>query len=123
MNEHREFVIVRAGPFFVQFAGEYSEIEPEARPIERYIEYGLYGEAVADRFLEPDWHVGEDGALRLESLGWLPPTGERRPNWYREFSLRSDMDLDSVAQLVVETFVEGFRIEEYFAFDMGPRIP
>jgi hypothetical protein len=70
----------------------------------------LYCEAVSDKHLAPEDQLGEAGAERLRSLGWLEPEGSRE-NWYREFTLQSDSDFDGIAVILVQTLrqVYGYR--------------
>lgn len=129
VDERREFLIVESGPYYVQFGAIYADgmqhAEDSGRSFsEIYAERGLYAEAVSDEHLEPGVRLGEDGAARLERLGWTSPSDAANwsSNWSRVLKLKDESDYARIASCVINTFVDGFCTTEPFVFEVGNSI-
>lgn len=118
-----EFLIIWSPPFFVQFAGVYpnravTDGERGSFFTQLYEDSGLYGEAVADEFLEPEARVGKAGGSRLTQLGWTAPS-HSTPNWSRVVDFAGGESLDELSRAVLETFEEAFGTRGPFKFESG----
>jgi hypothetical protein len=110
-RERVEFVVMTASasPYYVQFRFESS---PEL----------LSAEATGNAYLAPADALSIEQHARLQALGWRPsrarddlqcvglsdwgPYGWCSGNWWTEFRVRSESDLDCAADLAVPTLDE-----------------
>ena len=93
--------------YYIQFLGQCGEPN-------------LYGDCVSNRNLHPEFALDSDQICRLRTLGWNPPEGDNRPNFYRWWKAVNDEDLKVIARHVMRTFVEvyGFRLYQSLDVDL-----
>ncbi|MFC7530803.1 hypothetical protein [Actinoplanes sp. GCM10030250] len=88
-----------------------------AAPGNRYTELvqlknGLALDAVSNAFLPPDGQLTAEQERELQTLGWQPPAGPMRQNWWHEvgkWPLHS-RDAARIAELMVSTLRDVYRV-------------
>lgn len=64
----------------------------------------LFAEAVSNHFLDSMHGLDQRHINRLEELGWNSPSSI--PNFHREWNARDDQERISIANEILETFIE-----------------
>jgi hypothetical protein len=82
--------------YFIQFASEAGATR-------------LYGEAVSNEFLEPQYALNTNQMAHLLSLGWAPPAGGY-VNYNYEWHTTTNEDRRRIAKKVVQTFIEVYGV-------------
>jgi hypothetical protein len=99
-NSYAVFVCDKAKNYYVQALGQRGK---------RLV----FTETVSNEFVNPGHELNSAQMAQLTTLGWNPPEGGRRPNYYRWWSAADDADLQSIARtlMITCTRVYGFRLD------------
>ncbi|WP_045747333.1 TY-Chap domain-containing protein [Actinoplanes rectilineatus] len=91
-----DYVVLRAGPHFVQF---------RQRPTV------VHAEAISNEYLAADRRLSDDDEQRLALMGWSPPSAATAFNWWadRAWPLRSSAARE-LAEFLVRTLRDVFGV-------------
>jgi hypothetical protein len=91
--------------YYIQFAGENGSRR-------------LFGEAVSNNCLAPEFALDRTRVLRLENMGWKPPLPDEF-NFSHEWQAASDDDRMQIARFVRRTFIESYGLTPYQEMDIN----
>jgi type III secretion system-like peptide-binding chaperone len=74
----------------------------------------LRGEAVSNHYLPPEHALDSDQMALMKSLEWKI---KEKQNYYRTWQARTDDDRKAIAQAVVRTFIEVYRLPRTLSLD------
>jgi hypothetical protein len=80
----------------------------------------VFTESVSNEFLESEHALNSAQMAQLITLGWNPPRGENRPNYFHWWTATDDADLLQIARnlMLTCTRVYGFRLDRALEIDV-----
>jgi hypothetical protein len=80
----------------------------------------VFVDSVSNHYLKLEFALNSEQISRLLALGWNQPDGTKRPNFWRWMDARTDIDLQVIARLVMQTFVQvyGFRLDRSLEIEL-----
>ncbi len=83
-------------------------------------EKNIFVDCVSNHYLKPEFALSFEQVSRLLDLGWNHPEGAKRPNFWQWMEAKTETDLQVIARLVMQTFVQvyGFRLDRSLEIDL-----